>query len=145
MGNGPYFSGANQGSGLGTLLPGEIATYRAYFIITDAAALSGAISNIATATASSPGQTNNVSDTSDDGDDTDGNTTNDPTVVEITPNAVLEVTKTAIVTDNGDGINGASDIIKYTITVENKGNVVLSGMTINDRLIDGNNLSLIHI
>ena len=49
MGNGPYFSGANQGSGLGTLLPGETATYRAYFIITEAAALSGAISNIATA------------------------------------------------------------------------------------------------
>ena len=127
-----------RGSGLGTLLPGEIATYRAYFIITDAAALSGAISNIATATASSPGQTNNVSDTSDDGDDTDGNTTNDPTVVEITANPLLEVTKIATVTDNGDGINGASDIIRYTITVENKGNVVLSGMTLNDRLVDGN-------
>ena len=141
MGNGPYFSGANQGSGLGTLLPGEIATYRAYFIITDAAALTGAISNIATATASSPGQTNNVSDTSDDGDDTDGNTTNDPTVVEITPNPLLEVTKIATVTDNGDGINGASDIIRYTITVENKGNVVLSGMTLNDRLVDGNGLA----
>ena len=87
------FSGANQGSGLGTLLPGEVTTYRAYFIITEAAALSGAISNVATATASSPGQTNNVSDTSDDGDDTDGNTTNDPTIVEITANPILKLLK----------------------------------------------------
>ena len=138
MSNGPFFSGSTQGSNAGTLLAGETATYRAYYIITDAAASTGLISNIATATASSPGQTNNVSDTSDDGDDTDGNTTNDPTVVEITPNPVLEVTKTATVTDNGDGVNGASDVIKYTITVENKGNVVLSGMALNDKLVDGN-------
>ena len=33
------------------------------------------------ALASSPGQTNNVSDTSDDGSDIDGNTTNDPNVI----------------------------------------------------------------
>ena len=47
-------------------------------------------------TASSPGKTNDVTDTSDDGDDTDGNTTNDATVVEITASPAIEVTKTAI-------------------------------------------------
>ena len=54
MSNGPFFSGSTQGSSAGTLLAGEKATYRAYYIISDAAAATGLISNIATATASSP-------------------------------------------------------------------------------------------
>ena len=65
---------------------------------------------------------------SDDGDDSDGNTTDDPTVTSITASSLLEVTKTAAITDNGgDGNTGAGDIINYTITVENKGNVTLTG------------------
>jgi hypothetical protein len=40
----------------------------------------GGLSNQASATASSPGNSNDVSDLSDDGDDSDGNTTDDPTV-----------------------------------------------------------------
>ena len=50
---------------------------------------------------------------SDDGDDTDDNTTDDPTVTSITASSSLEVTKTAAVTDNGDGNTGTSDIINY--------------------------------
>ena len=59
-----------------------------------------------------PWKTNDVTDTSDDGDDTDGNTTNDPTIVEIIASPSIEVTKTAV-TDNGDGIVGASDNSVY--------------------------------
>ena len=40
---------------------------------------------------------------SDDGDDSDGNTQDDPTVVSIDAVLLLEVTKTASVTDDGDG------------------------------------------
>ena len=138
MGNGPYFSGSDQGSGLGTLLPGEVSTYRAYYIITDASAASGQISNIATATASSPGNSNDVFDQSDDGDDSDGNTVDDPTVVDIVPNTSMEITKTAIVIDNGDGVNGASDKVVYTITVNNTGDTSLTGVTISDTLTDAN-------
>ena len=68
------------------------------------------------------------SDVSDDGDDTDGNTTNDPTEVIIAPSKVIEVTKRATVSDNGDGVNGAGDTINYVITVENKGNVQITGL-----------------
>ena len=34
----------------------------------------------------------------------DGNTTNDPTEVIIAPSKVIEVTKRATVSDNGDGV-----------------------------------------
>ena len=142
MGNGPYFSGSDQGSGLGVLLPGEISTFRAYYIITDASAATGQISNIATATASSPGQSNDVFDQSDDGNDSDGNTLDDPTLVDIVPNTSMEITKTAIVIDNGDGVNGASDKIVYTITVNNTGDTSLTGLTISDTLTDANGTAL---
>ena len=39
-------------------------------------------------------------DQSDDGDDTDGNLVDDPTVVDIIPNTSMEITKTATVIDN---------------------------------------------
>ena len=55
-----------------------------------------------------------VSDTSDDGDDTDGNTEDDPTIVITDRVQVIEVTKNASITDNGDGVNGVEDIITYT-------------------------------
>ena len=37
-----------------------------------------------------------MSDVSDDGDDTDGNTTNDPTVVQTTSDVSIEVTKSRL-------------------------------------------------
>ncbi len=139
---GPSFSGSSQGSAQGTLKVGETASYIAYFIINQAAVDAGGLSNQASATASSPGNSNDVTDMSDDGDDSDGNTTDDPTVTTITTSSSLEVTKTAAVTDNGDGDTGASDVINYTITVENKGNVTLSGLTLVDTLTDGSGGSL---
>ena len=98
--------------------------------------------NSVLATASSPGQSNNVTDTSDDGDDSDGNTTNDATVVSITASPLIEVTKTSTITDNGNGVVGVGDIINYTITVENKGNVTLTGLGVSDVLTNGNGGSL---
>ena len=68
--------------------------------------------------------------------DTDDN--KDPTNTNLNQNPLLEVTKTATVTDsNSNGLNDAGDIIVYTITLENKGNVTLSSPTFNEYLIDG--------
>ena len=94
------------------------------------------------AVGSSPGSTNDVTDTSDDGNDSDGNTTDDATETAIDPLPLLEVTKTATVTDNGDGFTGTGDIIEYTITVENKGNVTVSSPTFNEYLRDGDGLNI---
>ena len=139
---GPSFSGSSQGSAQGTLKVNETSSYIAYFIINQAAVDAGGLSNQASATASSPGNSNDVTDLSDDGDDNDGNLINDPTVTPIAASSSLEVTKTAAVTDNGDGNTGASDVINYTITVENKGNVTLSGLALVDTLTDGSGGSL---
>ena len=74
-----------------------------------------------------------VTETSDDGIDDDGNTTDDPTVTEISKQASVTIAKTATVSDvNADGLNGVGDIIEYTIVVTNTGNTQLT-------------LSLIHI
>ena len=51
MSTGPSFSGSDAGSNSGMLLAGETATYIAYYIISDAAAATGRIVNIAQATA----------------------------------------------------------------------------------------------
>ena len=124
---------------------GETATYTASYTITQAALDTGGVSNSVLVTGSSPGQSNNVTDTSDDGDDSDGNTEDDTTDTSIDNSPSLEVTKTSAITDNGDGVVGKGDVVQYTISVVNNGNVTLSSLTIADVLSDASGLSLIHI
>ena len=140
---GPTFTSASSGSSQGSLVSGEIATYTATYTIIQNVANTGSISNIVTGTASSPGQSNNVTDTSDDGDDSDGNTVDDPTIVNTQSSGGVEVTKTVSVVDtNGNGNNDQGDVIVYTITVANTGSVTLSGLSLTDTLTDGSGGSL---
>ena len=69
---GPIFNSSTASSAQGTLTVGETATYTASYTITQAALDTGGVSNSVLVTGSSPGQSNNVTDTSDDGDDSDG-------------------------------------------------------------------------
>mgnify|MGYP000011518432 CR=1 FL=1 len=71
----------------------ETAEYTAIFIINQASIDGGGTSNTVTVTASSLFGT--ISDVSDNGDDTDGNTTDDPTVNIFSGSLELEATKTA--------------------------------------------------
>ncbi len=141
--SGPSLTNATTGSSAATLQATGVLTYTATYTISNAAANTPSINNRVTVTASSPGNNNNVTDISDNGNDGDGNTEDDQTVVTIDPVPVLEVTKTASVTDNGDGYTGPGDVINYVITVENKGNVTLSSLTVTDSLTDGNGDSLV--
>ncbi len=93
------FDVADQGSLEGTLLVGETATYLASFTITQPAINAGGVSNSVVATASTR-SSGTVSDTSDDGDDLDGNASNDPTVTELGCLTVFNE-----FSPNGDGVN----------------------------------------
>ena len=147
--SGPNFISASLGSIEGKLRQGESATYTASFIITQQAIDAGGVSNTVTVIASSPGKTNDIFDISDDGDDTDGNTQNDPTITRITtsppPASSIFLTKVASLPDtNGDGSIGLGDTITYTIVATNNGGDVLTNVTISDQLSDlnGNALTL---
>ena len=105
----------SAGSALGTLLVGETAIYTAQFIINQTAYDAEFISNTVTVTVDAIGQTGNVSDTSDNGDDTDGNTVDDPTITVMTPQTKLEVTKTFTVIDGGDDEINVGDFIRFNI------------------------------
>ena len=133
--SGPFFSGSSQGSAQGSLQVSETANYIAFYLIDQQAVDSGSIVNIATAIASSPGQSSNVSDTSDD-----PNTSplDDPTVVTITASPSIELTKTSSVTDsNQNDLVDAGDVIYYTLTLVNKGQLTLTSLVISDTLTDG--------
>ena len=142
--SGPTFTSASAGSSQGTLTVGETVTYTASYTITQAALDTGSVNNSVLVRASSPGQARNVSDTSDDGDDSDGNTTDDVTEISITNSPSIEVTKTSTITDNGDGVVGKGDVVQYTIAVKNDGNVTLGSLTVTDILKDtgGSTVSL---
>ena len=133
---GPSFVSNSGSSAQGTLISGEIATYTATYTISAAAENTPSINNTAQATASTPGNTNDVSDVSDNGNDGDGNTSNDPTVVNITASPQMEVTKEGTVTDNGDGVLGVGDTVNYTIKIENQGNVNITEPLLVDTFTD---------
>ena len=144
LSSGPSYLGSDMiGGSPTTLRIGEMATFQATFIINQQAVNAGGVSNTITFTASSPGKSNNVIDVSDDGlpsdADGDGDSTNDPTITQTDPNPAMEVIKTAFVNDNGDGLTGAGDIVRYSIEVTNTGDITLDNVYIQtERLTDGN-------
>ena len=55
------------------------------------------------------------------------------------PNPAMEVIKTAFVNDNGDGLTGTGDIVRYSIEVTNTGDITLDNVYIQtETLTDGN-------
>ncbi|MEP3836224.1 MAG: tandem-95 repeat protein, partial [Algibacter sp.] len=101
----PTFDSADQGSEEGTLLAGESATYTASFIIDQDAIDSGGVQNSVFVSASTK-SSGVVTDNSDDGIDSDGNSEDDPTVTELDCLTVFNE-----FSPNGDG-NGDTLVIK---------------------------------
>ena len=58
---------------------------------------------------------------------------NDPTEVRLNFNPILEATKTVSMSSNANPVIG--DIAEYTITIENKGNVDVSNINLNDTFV----------
>jgi large repetitive protein len=98
---GPTYVSSDLGSHAGTLLPSETATYQASYSLVSADISAGGILNSATAHGTpSPTILNPlplpVSDVSDNGIDTDGNTVNDPTRLLLDPSGVIYSSATGL-------------------------------------------------
>ncbi len=76
------FESSDLSSPEGTLLIGESATYTASFVITQQAINASGVSNSVVASGKAPNG-DIISDVSDNGDDFDGNTSDDPTVTQL--------------------------------------------------------------
>ncbi len=127
----------NPSSLPGSIAPGEVLTYELRYTLTQDDVDSGGISNTATVVATDPSG-DPVTDVSDNGDDTDGNTADDPTVITFIPDPGLEVTKLAVPFDDPDATVVVGDVVEFTITAENTGTVTLTDLVITDTLTNLN-------
>ena len=118
---GPTYDTSNTATE-GTLDVGESATYSATFVITQQAVNAGGVLNTASVTSKDPSGTD-VTDSTDSA-----------TEDLIPRTAAMSVVKTASVDDNGDTKNGVGDVIQYTVTVTNTGNVTLTDVDLSDEL-----------
>ncbi len=100
LSSGPTFDGSDMNSPEGMLLKGEEATYTASYIITQQAINAGGVSNSVVAKGFTLLSKDPIFDTSDDADDFDGNTVDDPTITELGCLLIFNE-----FSPNGDGIN----------------------------------------
>ncbi|MGJ8721214.1 MAG: beta strand repeat-containing protein, partial [Salinibacterium amurskyense] len=104
----------------GVLAPGQMATGTATYTVKQSDVDAGAVRNTATATAKTP----------------TGGTVTQPSaqsvVPTVAPNRVITTTKSGAVAGAGTGKVG--DVINYSFSAKNDGNVTLSGVTIADPL-----------
>ncbi len=151
-----------------TLLPGATGTATATYTITQADVNAGGIENTATVTGTPPNLPNGnpaipVTDISDAGTNnnavtianpdvtespklngtTDADPTNDPTVLSLTPAPSIKLIKSiASITDNAPTGRGVGDVINYTFTVTNTGNVTLTGVALTDAKLSLSNAAV---
>jgi uncharacterized repeat protein (TIGR01451 family) len=140
----PSWQSSTAGSAVGTLLPGETATYTTSYTLTQSDLDSGGVRNSVLAEGQEPDGTT-VSDTSDDPSPAStggaGGGPDDPTATSFNLQPSIEVTKTALLNDGGDGGPDPGDTIDFTYVIENTGNVtVLDAVPVEDAAtFTGNN------
>uniref|UniRef100_UPI0015C7B280 DUF7507 domain-containing protein n=1 Tax=Winogradskyella undariae TaxID=1285465 RepID=UPI0015C7B280 len=122
------------------LAPGatDSTTFTASYILEQTDVDAGYVYNLATATGEDP----NGEPVEDESEDPSPLDPSDPgydsscpdcTVVELPGAPGIEITKSGIYEDvNGDGMVNAGDVINYTFTVTNTGNVTVSNINVTD-------------
>ena len=114
-----------------SMAPGATFVFAFSYTLTQEDVDAGGLINSATAVGTPPAGPP-VSDISDNGDDSDGNLTDDVTSLVITPAPDFEVVKTARALPDGDVFAGA--VVTFDVTVTNSGNVTLQNLAVADNL-----------
>ena len=142
-------NGTLSGDPIASLTVGarDNATFTGRYTLQQADIDAGRFENTATVSALDPLGTL-VSDISDDpanpadiDPNGDGNP-DDPTVVTLPQAGAIALEKTGVLNDGGDGRADAGDVIDYTFTLTNIGNVTLNNVTLSDPLLDAPNGTL---
>ena len=117
-----------------TIEPGESATASATYAITQVDIDAGGIDNQAIATGNDPDgePTTDLSDSSNPNDPNDTGGDDDPTNTDIGPDPCIELLKGSFLELGTDGVASVGDIITYTYSVTNCGNVTLSNINITE-------------
>ncbi|MCC5654074.1 DUF11 domain-containing protein [Nostoc sp. XA013] len=127
---------AVTGGPLATLAAGatDSTTFTAVYTFTQADIDAGVVNNQALVTAT-PVVGTPITDDSDSNDPTlPGN--DDPTVTVLPQNPKFELFKEGVYQDaNNDGIVNAGDVIQYSFTVRNTGNVTITNISVTDPIV----------
>lgn len=138
----PTFAGSTLGSSAGVLLPGEEARYRAFYTLVQEDIDAGGVRNSATVTGAPPVGPS-ITDVTDNGIDSDGNTADDPTTFIIERGPELELTK-SLATGGPVTYSTVGQVLTYNFTVLNSGNVTLPGpIVVSDPRITDNGGSVV--
>ncbi len=129
-----FSAAAFSPSSVATLAPAASADFTAVYVLTQADVDAGGLRNTATVTGTAPGGVT-LNDITDDGDDGDGNSSDDGTEFSFTATPGIVLVKSATLNDLGAPGVDAGDTISYAFTVVNTGGVTLTGITINDPMV----------
>ena len=135
---------SSKGSPSNYIKSGEIAYYFARYLVKSADVTSGGISHSIEVNTNDSTSTNVQStDISDDGDDTDNNTTDDPTIIYTGDLPAIEVVKTGALNDS-DSVAGSSvgDQVVFTITITNTGSGAINDLSYVDTMTNGYGLPI---
>ena len=129
----------------GTLSTNDVLAYTVEYVIKPSSANAAFISNSATVSGDAmvdvdgtPTLFATVSDDSDDGLTGDDDTGDDSTEVNLAPDPKMVVLKTVAIDDGADNELNATDVLNYTITIENTGNLPLSNLSFDDNIYNQN-------
>ncbi len=122
--------GSDQDSDSATddLAVGESVTWTATYALTQADVNAGFVENQAKATGSNPGNTGDVTDLSDD----DGTNDSDKTKKSYSPVSNQTLAKAVTSKTGTAGAYAVGDVVTYTVTQTNTGNVTLNNVVITD-------------